>query len=146
MHCDADSKDSDPADCLVVCLVHEAGDRNRRCRCPVANLRFGLAPSACGTARFVWNRALAEWKKRYKAGHKPSAMALKKQFNAIKSINYPWIHEIHRDAHAQPFAHLAKAWNRFFADMKAGKPAHEPKFKKRVAVVIVSLWQTTSSA
>ena len=101
---------------------------------------------ACGTARFVWNWALAEWKKRYKAGHKPSAMALKKQFNAIKSINYPWIQEIHRDAHAQPFAHPAKAWNRFFADMKAGKPAHEPKFKKRVAVVIVSMWQTTSSA
>jgi putative transposase len=58
-------------------------------------------------------------------------MALKKQFNAIKYIKYPWIQEIHRDAHAQPFAHLAKAWNRFFADMKAGKPAHEPKFKKK---------------
>jgi putative transposase len=86
---------------------------------------------ACGTARFVWNWALAEWNKLYKAGHKPSAMALKKQFNAIKYITYPWIQEIHRDAHAQPFAHLAKAWNRFFADMKAGKPAHEPKFKKK---------------
>ena len=86
---------------------------------------------ACGTARFVWNWALAEWNKLYKAGHKPSAMALKKQFNAIKYIKYPWIQEIHRDAHAQPFAHLAKAWNRFFADMKAGKPAHEPKFKKK---------------
>lgn len=86
---------------------------------------------ACGTARFVWNWALAEWNRQYKAGHKPNAMALKKQFNAIKYIKYPWIKAIHRDAHAQPFAHLAKAWNRFFADLKAGKPAHEPKFKKK---------------
>ena len=49
---------------------------------------------ACGTARFVWNWALAEWNKLYKAGHKPSAMALKKQFNAIKYIKYPWIQEV----------------------------------------------------
>ncbi len=94
---------------------------------------------ACGTARRVWNWALAEWKKQYVAGQKPNAMALKKQFNAIKYSDpqwldengQPWIKTIHRDAHAQPFAHLAKAWNRFFAEIKAGKPAHEPQFKKK---------------
>jgi len=66
-------------------------------------------------------------------------MALKKQFNAIKyrdpqwldQSGQPWLRGIHRDAHAQPFAHLAKAWSRFFADIKAGKPAHEPQFKKK---------------
>lgn len=36
------------------------------------------------TARRVWNWALAEWNKQYTAGHKPNAMALKKQFSAIK--------------------------------------------------------------
>lgn len=94
---------------------------------------------ACGTARRVWNWALAEWNRQYAAGQKPNAMALKKQFNAIKYSDpqwldengHPWLWGIHRDAHAQPFAHLAKAWNRFFADFKAGKQAHEPQFKKK---------------
>ncbi len=94
---------------------------------------------ACGTARRVWNWALGEWNKPYAAGQKPNAMALKKQFNAIKYSDPQWLDEdgqawlktIHRDAHAQPFAHLAKAWNRFFSDIKAGKPAHEPQFKKK---------------
>ena len=94
---------------------------------------------ACGTARRVWNWALAEWNRQYAAGHKPNAMALKKQFNAIKYSDahwldergQPWLRGIHRDAHVQPFAHLAKAWSRFFAEIKAGKPAHEPQFKKK---------------
>ena len=94
---------------------------------------------ACGTARRVWNWALNEWNKQYAAGGKPNAMALKKKFNGIKYTDpqwldengRPWLRDIHRDAHAQPFAHLAKAWARFFADLKAGKQAHEPSFKKK---------------
>ena len=87
---------------------------------------------ACGTARRVWNWALNEWNKQCESGGKPNAMALKKQFNAIKYTDpqwldkngRPWLRDIHRDAHAQPFAHLAKAWERFFTDRKAGKKAH----------------------
>jgi len=94
---------------------------------------------ACGTARRVWNWALAEWKRQYAAGQKPNAMALKKQFNAIKYRDaqwldeggQPWLRDIHRDAHPQPLAHLAKAWSRFFAQVKAGKSAHAPQFKKK---------------
>ena len=94
---------------------------------------------ACGTARRVWNWALGEWNRQYAASGKPNAMALKKQFNVIKYSDPHWLDEngqawlktIHRDAHAQPFAHLAKAWNRFFDDIKAGRPAHEPQFKKK---------------
>uniref|UniRef100_UPI0004DF370D RNA-guided endonuclease InsQ/TnpB family protein n=1 Tax=Chloroflexus sp. MS-G TaxID=1521187 RepID=UPI0004DF370D len=94
---------------------------------------------ACGTARRVWNWALNEWNKQYAAGGKPNAMALKKQFNAITYTDpqwldengRPWLRDIHRDAHAQPFAHLAKAWERFFTDLKAGKEAHAPRFKKK---------------
>ena len=106
--------------------------------CPTPE-QTGYFARACGTARRVWNWALSEWNKRYASGQKPNAMALKKQFNAIKYSDpqwldenaQPWLKTIHRDAHAQPFAHLAKAWNRFFTDIKAGKPAHEPQFKKR---------------
>jgi putative transposase len=41
------------------------------------------------------------------------------------------LQDIHRDAHAQPFRNLAKAWERFFADLKEGKEAHEPRLKKK---------------
>ena len=44
---------------------------------------------AAGTARFVWNWALAEWNRQRSAGQKPKAMALKKQFNAIKYAEFP---------------------------------------------------------
>ncbi|MRV76157.1 IS200/IS605 family element transposase accessory protein TnpB [Duganella sp. FT92W] len=76
---------------------------------------------ACGTVRFVWNWALDEWNKQYAKGGKPNALRLKKQFNAIKYIQFPWLKEMHRDAHAQPFRNLGRAWERFFNDVKAGK-------------------------
>jgi putative transposase len=94
---------------------------------------------ACGTARRVWNWALNEWNKQYAAGGRPNAIALKKQFNAIKYTDpqwldesgRPWLQDIHRDAHAQPFRNLANAWERFFADLREGKEAHEPRLKKK---------------
>jgi len=86
---------------------------------------------AAGTARFVWNWALAAWNTAYSQGKSPSGMSLKKQFNAIKYAQFPWLHEIHRDAHAQPFSKLQRAWKRYFADLKAGKEAHVPVFKKK---------------
>jgi len=45
---------------------------------------------AAGTARFVWNWALAEWNRHYEAGEKPSALGLKKQFNEIRREQFPW--------------------------------------------------------
>ncbi len=64
----------------------------------------------------------------------------------------PWLTTIPRDVHAPPFAHLAKAWNRFFADRKAGRPARAPQFTKKgrcrdsfsVANDTVSLSEKTS--
>jgi putative transposase len=81
---------------------------------------------ACGTARFVWNWAMAEWNAQYAAGQKPKASALKAQFNAIKYQRFPWLQGIHRDAHAQPFANLSRAFNNFFQGR-----AKRPTFKKK---------------
>ena len=94
---------------------------------------------ACGTARRVWNWALNEWNRQYAAGGRPNAMALKKQFNAITYTDpqwldesgRPWVQDMHRDAHAQPFRNRANAWERFFADLREGKEAHEPRLKKK---------------
>ena len=81
---------------------------------------------AAGCARFVWNWALAEWKRQYKAGGKPTANALKRQFNAMKRDAFPWLYESPKDANLQPFNHLNKAFQRFFK-----KLAKYPTFKKK---------------
>ncbi len=49
---------------------------------------------AVGTARFVFNWALAEWKREYEAGEKPGAPALKKQFNAIRCQRSDLLHKL----------------------------------------------------
>lgn len=86
---------------------------------------------ACGTDRFTWNWALAEWNRQFSLGQKPSALELKKQFNAIKYDAYPWLKDIHRDAHADAFSRLGQAWKRFFSDVKKGVRAHAPTFKRK---------------
>jgi putative transposase len=95
--------------------------------------------SAAGTARRVWNWALAEWRRQVADGKSPNAAALRKQFNRIKysdpewlnADGQPWLRAIHRDAHSQPFTYLAKAWTRYFDQRRAGQPAHPPRFKKK---------------
>ena len=87
---------------------------------------------ASGTARFCWNWALAEWNRQYGAGERPTAAGLKKQFNAIKYQAFPWLAAIHRDAHAQPFTHLARAWSRYFTALREGAvPAPEDPIERR---------------
>lgn len=86
---------------------------------------------AAGCARFTWNWAVAKWLEGFKVKQAPSWATLKKQFNAIKYEEFPWMKDVHRDSHAQPFAYLGNTLNHFFADIKAGKPAHEPQFKKK---------------
>ena len=81
---------------------------------------------ACGTSRFTWNWALAEWQKQYQAGQKPKGVSLKKQFNQIKYRQFPWLKEMHRDSHSQPFMNLQKAFVSFFKHK-----AKYPKFKKK---------------
>jgi len=106
-------------------------------RCPTPE-QVDSFKRACGTARRVWNWALNEWNRQYAAGGRPNAMALKKPFNAITDTDpqwldesgRPWLQDMHRDAHAQPFRNRANAWERFFADLREGKEAHEPRLKK----------------
>jgi putative transposase len=92
---------------------------------------------AAGTARLTYNWGLAEWTRQYHAGERPTAATLKRQWNAIKYQQYPWLVDIHRDAHAQPFANLHAAFKAFFQNLKerkAGKTARQvgyPTFKKK---------------
>ena len=81
---------------------------------------------AAGCARFVWNWALAEWNRQYKAGDKPTANKLKRQFNAMKRDAFTWLYESPKDANLQPFTHLHEAFQRFFK-----KLAKRPTLKKK---------------
>ena len=80
----------------------------------------------CGVARFTFNWALDEWKRQYAAGGKPSGAALKKQFNALRHVDFPWTGEVLRDATAQPFVNVQRAFQNFFE-----KRSKYPKFKKK---------------
>lgn len=81
---------------------------------------------ACGTARFTYNWALAEWQRQYRAGGKPSHLALKKQFNAIKRQEFPWTGEVTKCAPEGAFMNVGKAFTNFFQ-----RRAKYPKFKKK---------------
>ena len=75
---------------------------------------------AAGTSRFVFNWALAEWKRQYEAGEKPNATALKKQFNAIRREQFPWSYEVTKCAVEGAFRDVAAAFKNFFEGCKAG--------------------------
>jgi len=81
---------------------------------------------ACGIARFAWNWGLAKWKEAYKEGKKPNGLSLKKEFNALKETEFPWVYEVTKYASQQPFINLQRAHNAFFQ-----KRAKYPKFKKK---------------
>lgn len=81
---------------------------------------------AAGTARFTYNWALAHWNMQSRNGEKPTAAKLKLQWNALKYERYPWVDDVHRDAHAQPFANLGAAFHRFFTGQN-----EYPTFKKK---------------
>ena len=85
---------------------------------------------AFGCARLAYNWGLAEWKRMYEAGEKPSGRKLRTQFNAIKKEQFPFVYEVTKCATEQPFDYLQKAFDNFFRDLKQGKVSY-PQFKKK---------------
>lgn len=81
---------------------------------------------ACGVARFAYNWALAEWIRQYKAGEKPSQLALRRQLNAIKHEQFPWMLEVSKNAPQMAIINLGRAFENFFKGN-----AEYPTFKKK---------------
>jgi len=99
---------------------------------------------ACGVARFAWNYALAEWQRQYQAHlvdknlPKPSQLALRRQLNAIKREQFPWMLEVSKTAPQNAIINLGVAFKNFFEDLakfRRGeikrKAVRRPKFKKK---------------
>ncbi len=87
---------------------------------------------AAGTARFAYNWALAEWQRQYEAWKqdnslpKPSQAALRRQLNAIKREQFPWMLEVTKNAPQMAIIQLGEAFKNFFAGR-----AKYPKFRKK---------------
>jgi putative transposase len=65
---------------------------------------------AVGTARFCFNWAVAEWKRQYEAGEKPTALKLRKQFHAIRREQFPWSYDVTKCAIEGAFMDVGSAF------------------------------------
>jgi putative transposase len=103
-----------------------------RIRLDPNNVQATYLARAAGTARFAYNWALAEWQRQYEACKtdpalpKPNQGALRRQLNAIKRVQFPWMLEVTQDAPEQAIIQLGRAYENFFA-----KRARHPVFKRK---------------
>jgi putative transposase len=87
---------------------------------------------AAGVARFAYNWALAEWNCQYAAHQadparpRPSQLSLRRQLNAIKRENFPWMLEVTKCAPQMAIIQLGDAFTNFFAG-RARRPAFRRK-------------------
>jgi putative transposase len=93
---------------------------------------------ACGVARFAYNWGLAEWRRQYRSGGKPTEAALRKKLNAVKNEQFPWMRRVSKNAPQQSIKNLGRAYNNFFEDLtkyRRGeipwKRVRTPRFKKK---------------
>jgi Helix-turn-helix domain len=86
---------------------------------------------AAGTARYAFNRALAEWKRQSEAGEKPSALQLRTQFHALRKEQLPWTYDVTKCAIEGAFMDVAAAFNNFFEGRRAGRKTGYPQFKSK---------------
>ena len=83
---------------------------------------------AAGTARFAYNWALAEWKRQYNSGEKPSEVSLRRQLNAIKRAEFPWMYDVSKCVVQEAIIDLGTAFRGFFE-----KRGRYPQFKRKDA-------------
>jgi len=96
------------------------------------NVQATYFARACGVARFAYNWALVEWKRQYEAWRadpnlpKPSQQSLRRQLNAIKREQFPWMLEVAKCAPEMAIIQLGQSFQNFFA----GRARH-PQFRKK---------------
>lgn len=96
------------------------------------NVQATYLARAAGTARFAYNWALAEWQRQYEAWKatptlpKPSEAALRRQLNAIKRVQFPWMLDVTKNAPQMAIMQLGQAFINFF-DGRARYPTFRCK-------------------
>lgn len=103
-----------------------------RIRLDPNNVQASYLARAAGTARFAFNWGLAEWERQYKAWKAdssqelPTEAALRRQLNAIKREQFPWMLEVTKTAPQMAIIQLGEAFRNFFAGR-----ARYPRFRKK---------------
>jgi len=96
------------------------------------NVQATYFARAAGTARFAYNWALESWQKQYEAWKtdptlpKPNEAVLRRQLNAVKGEQFPWMLEVTKNAPQMAIMQLGRAFENFFA-----KRAKFPTFRKK---------------
>jgi len=83
---------------------------------------------AAGTARHAYNWALDEWKRQYEAGFKVTESGLRKQLNAIKREQFPWMLDVTKCAPQLAIKNLGRAFANYI-NGRAKYPRHHRKWK-----------------
>ena len=103
-----------------------------RIRLDPNNAQASYLARAAGTARFAYNWALAEWKRQYEACKldpslpRPNEAALRRQLNAVKRQQFPWMLEVTKNAPQLAIMQLGEAFKNFFACR-----ARYPQFRRK---------------
>jgi putative transposase len=103
-----------------------------RIRLDPNNAQATYLARAAGVARFSYNWALARWKEQYEAHKanpslpKPNEAALRRELNAIKRSDFPWMLEVTKNAPQMAIMQLGEAFKNFFA----GRSGY-PQFRKK---------------
>jgi len=89
-----------------------------------------------GTARFAFNWALKQWRDQYAADQKPSEGNLRKELNAVKAQEFPWMLDVPKTVVQQAVKNLGIAYQNFFDSLKGkrkGPKMSPPAFKSKHA-------------
>lgn len=87
-----------------------------------------------GTSRFAYNWALKRWREQFEGGGKPNEGQLRKDLNAIKEQEFPWMLDVPKAVIQQAIKNLGTAYQNFFDSLKGkrkGPKMAAPDFKSR---------------
>jgi len=105
-----------------------------RIRLDPNNVQATYLARAAGTARFAYNWALAEWQRQFEACKadpalpQPNEATLRRQLNAVKRVQFPWMLEVTKNAPQMAIMQLGRAFQNFFE-----KRARYPRFRRKGA-------------
>ena len=87
-----------------------------------------------GTARFAFNWALKRWRDQFAGGQRPNEGELRKELNAVKEREFPWMLDVPKAVIQQSIKNLGTAYQNFFNSLKGkrrGPRMAAPDFKSR---------------
>ena len=83
-----------------------------------------------GCKRFAYNWGVEQYNKNLSEGVFKNGYDLKKEFNALKANQFPFVYEVTKYATQQPFLNLNIAIKDAWKNRKKGRPIKRP-FKKK---------------